>query len=190
MIPVPVRRDGIQGLEYVLHLLARWFNKAAPMLLIKFLHLPRIHHHLRGRAAGIPPDLLAFHHCRSKRLFGFLNLLAAGVNNHLPGAFYRHPKMIGCFMWLSWAFSNGAITFRIPAEFANQVGRLGLCQYMLRLVAVIAQESELLPRCWPVGPIHTRRSAVFEWLIDVRNTLLGRSWQGFSGSRISAHELN
>src|SRR5437660_908940 len=36
---------------------------------------------------------------------------------------------------------------------------------MLRLVAVMAQESELLPRCWPIGPIHARRFAV-EWLIN------------------------
>src|SRR5438067_239330 len=36
---------------------------------------------------------------------------------------------------------------------------------MLRLVVVMAQESELLPRCWPICPIHTRRFTV-EWLIN------------------------
>ena len=83
-----MRHNGIQSLKNVLNLLARWFNKAAAMLLIEFLHLTRVDRHFRGLPACIEPELLAFSHRRSMRLFRVLNMVSAGVNNRLPGFFY------------------------------------------------------------------------------------------------------
>src|SRR6266704_2282391 len=52
---------------------------------------------------------------------------------------------------------------------------------MLRLVAVMTQESELLPGCRPVCPVHAKGSPLFSGLLDQHILFCSMRGKAFSG---------